>query len=156
MTISENIFELLKRRGMSQKEFSERTGIAQSTISDWKRKKTNPVSEKILIICQVLEVTPYELLGGTEGRGERSNPSDVIIVDKNTEHGEIICEYLSMDDRMQQRLIGYMKALQELVEKDQKLGRKVKAAKTGKKEKSVNKKAASDKKADNKKVFDFV
>ena len=38
MTISENIFELLKRRGMSQKEFSERTGIAQSTISDWKRK----------------------------------------------------------------------------------------------------------------------
>ena len=96
MTISENIFELLKRRGMSQKEFSERTGIAQSTISDWKRKKTNPVSEKILIICEVLEVTPYELLGGTDGRGERSNPSDVIIIDKNTEHGEIICEYLAM------------------------------------------------------------
>jgi transcriptional regulator with XRE-family HTH domain len=35
---------------MTQKEFSEATGIAQSSISDWKRKKTNPVSEKILII----------------------------------------------------------------------------------------------------------
>ena len=41
---------------MSQKEFSEKTGIAQSSISDWKRKKTNPVSEKILIICSVLDV----------------------------------------------------------------------------------------------------
>ena len=47
MTISERIFELLEKRGMSQKEFSEKTGIAQSSISDWKRKKTNPVSEHI-------------------------------------------------------------------------------------------------------------
>ena len=57
---------------MSQKEFSERTGIAQSSISDWKRKRTNPVSEKILIICEVLEVTPYELLAGTDGVGSRN------------------------------------------------------------------------------------
>ena len=39
-TISDRIFELLKERGMSQKEFAEKTGIAESTISDWKRKKT--------------------------------------------------------------------------------------------------------------------
>ena len=30
MTISERIFNLLNERDMSQKEFSERTGIAQS------------------------------------------------------------------------------------------------------------------------------
>ena len=54
MTISERIFELLEQRGMSQKEFSEKTGIAQSSISDWKRKKTNLVSGKILIISSVL------------------------------------------------------------------------------------------------------
>ena len=101
---------------MSQREFSELTGIAQSTISDWKRKKTNPVSEKILIICEVLNVTPYELLSGTDGMGGRSNPADVIVVDKHTEHGKIICDFLSMDDRMQQRMIGYMKALQEMDE----------------------------------------
>ena len=82
MTISERIFELLDKRGMSQKEFSEKTGIAQSSISDWKRKKTNPVSEKILIICNVLDVTPYELLGGTDGVGSRSNPSDMILIQR--------------------------------------------------------------------------
>ena len=90
MTISERIFELLDKRGMSQKEFSEKTGIAQSSISDWKRKKTNPVSEKILIICNVLDVTPYELLGGTDGVGSRSNPSDMILIDKNSGSGSAI------------------------------------------------------------------
>ncbi len=66
MTISERIFELIKERGYTQKEFSKRTGIAESTISDWKKKGTNPVSDKILIICKVLEVSPYFLLSGSE------------------------------------------------------------------------------------------
>ena len=35
MTVSEKIFEILNERGMSQKEFSEKTGISQSSISDW-------------------------------------------------------------------------------------------------------------------------
>ena len=116
MTISEKIFELLDKRGMSQKEFSERTGIAQSSISDWKRKKTNPVSEKILIICEVLNVTPYELLEGTDGEGTRSNPSDMILLEKNSEYGKVFCEFMSMDRGSQNRILGYMKALQDTKE----------------------------------------
>ena len=114
MTISERIFKLLQERGMSQKEFSNRTGIAQSSISDWKRKKTNPVSEKILIICDVLDVTPYELLGATEGEGKRSNPSEVIVVEKGSETGRMLEEYLGMSEKYQERLLGYMHALQEM------------------------------------------
>ena len=68
MIISERIFQVLKEKRISQKYFSEQTGIAQSTISDWKRKKTNPASDKIMAICNVLELTPYELLEGTESR----------------------------------------------------------------------------------------
>ena len=114
MTISERIFDLLEQRKMSQKEFSERTGIAQSSISDWKRKKTNPVSEKILIICEVLNVTPYELLGGTDGQGTRSNPSEIIIIEKDSEFGRFAVDFLSMDKGMQGRLLGYMEALRAL------------------------------------------
>lgn len=51
MLISERIFLLMDKNGLSQKEFSEQTGISQSTISDWKRKKTNPSADKILKIC---------------------------------------------------------------------------------------------------------
>lgn len=118
MTISERIFNLLEERGMSQKEFSDKTGIAQSSISDWKRKKTNPVSEKILIICDVLDVTPYELLGATEGKGRRSNPSEVIVLEKSSEVGKLMNSYLSMEEKQQLRLLGYMRALTETKNED--------------------------------------
>ena len=49
-TISDKIFELLKEKGMSQKEFAQRTGIAESSISDWKKKRTNPVSEEFTLV----------------------------------------------------------------------------------------------------------
>ena len=120
MTISEKIFELLDKRGMSQKEFSEKTGIAQSSISDWKRKKTNPVSEKILIICSVLDVTPYELLGGTDGIGSRSNPSEYILVTKNSEYGRALMQFLELEKGMQGRLLGYMQALSEIQREEKK------------------------------------
>ena len=42
MTISEKIFKILDENRMTQKEFSHRTGIPQSTISDWRKKNTNP------------------------------------------------------------------------------------------------------------------
>jgi len=120
MIISERIFDLLQKQGMSQKEFSEKTGIAQCTISDWKRKKTNPVSEKILIICEVLGVTPYELLGGTTEKGSRSNPSSVVIIDKESEFGQIMVDIASMDTRERERLLGYIAALKKASNKSKK------------------------------------
>lgn len=99
MTISARIFELIKECGMTQKEFSIATGIAQGSISDWKRRGTNPVSEKILIIWKVLNVTLEELLSGTDGKGKRSNPSEFILVDKNTEMGKFFEEVQNMDEK---------------------------------------------------------
>ena len=114
MTISEKIFDLIKERGMTQKEFAQKTGISQSSISDWKRKKTNPVSEKILIICETLKVTPYELLSGTDGEGKRSNRADLLLLEKGSEEGQLIMEYMSMDQDARGRILGYIKALKEL------------------------------------------
>lgn len=98
---------------MSQKEFSQKTGIGQSSISDWKRKKTNPVSEKILIICETLGVTPYELLSGTDGEGKKSNPSEVIMVEKDSELGRFLVEFQQLDENKKGRVFGYLKALSE-------------------------------------------
>ena len=68
MLISERIYKYLEEKGMSQLEFANRTGISQSTVSDWRRKGTNPSADKIMIICEVLEISPYELLQGTENK----------------------------------------------------------------------------------------
>lgn len=111
MTISERIFELLKEKKMSQKMFSEATGISQSSISDWKKKKTNPVSDKILIICEVLEVSPEELLSGTENNGKRSNPSEYLVLDKASELGRFVIGIQNLDQSKRDRLMGYYAAL---------------------------------------------
>ena len=58
MTVSDRIFMKMEELSMTQKEFSEKTGILQSTISEWKKRKTNPLSDKIMPICEVLGVTP--------------------------------------------------------------------------------------------------
>jgi len=118
-TISGRIFELLKERNMSQKEFAQKTGIAESTISDWKKKKTNPVSDKILIICEVLGVTPYELLSGAEHTGQRSRENVTYVIDKGTELGILIESYQQLEGNMQRRLLGYLEALQELQKEKQ-------------------------------------
>ena len=113
-TISDRIFELLKERKMSQKEFAKRTGIAESSISDWKKKRTNPVSDKILIISEVLGVSPYYLLSGAENGGERSRENRLYVISKDSELGNQVETYQRLDQAMQKRLIGYMEALSEL------------------------------------------
>ena len=61
MQISSKVFSILSDRGISQKEFSKMTGIAESTICDWKRKGFNPSAGKISIICKALGISPVEL-----------------------------------------------------------------------------------------------
>ena len=109
MIISERIFMLLKEKGISQKEFSEATGIAQSTISDWKRKKTNPASDKIMAICDVLEIDPVTLLSGTEN--ENFKKLDYLVLEKGSPEYEVAISYREMDPRTKSRLEGYIAAL---------------------------------------------
>ncbi len=111
MVISDRIFKLLKEKGISQKEFSEKTGIPQSTISDWKRKNVNPASDKIMIICEVLEISPSALLTGI-GDDTYVTPEHIII-DKEGDEFRLITGYRELDERRKERLIGYMEALQE-------------------------------------------
>ena len=109
MIISEKIFCLLEQKGITQKEFSEKTGISQSTISDWKRKKTNPSSDKILKICETLHVTPYELL--SERSDIVENRMDYLIA-LNDEEAIVLEGFRNIDARKKERLLGYLAALQ--------------------------------------------
>lgn len=118
MMISQRIFELLEEKKISQKEFSEKTGIAQSTISDWKRKKTNPASDKILLICEALRVTPYELLSGTR---DGYAGSDYVLIGKGTDEHMLIEQYRSFKQMDKGRILGYMQLLREMNEQEKKL-----------------------------------
>ena len=99
---------------MTQKEFAQRTGIAESSISDWKKKRTNPKSDKILIICEVLGVSPYELLSGAEHTGNSSREHETYVISKGTDDGMLVESYEKLDPDLQKRLLGYLEALKEL------------------------------------------
>lgn len=100
---------MLKERGLTQKAFSIQTGISQSTISDWKTKKTNPASDKIMVICDVLGISPYELLTGTEGGGARK--MEYVIVDKESDDYILLENYHDLSQESQKHLLAYAKTL---------------------------------------------
>ena len=91
-------------------DFSKATGIAQSTISDWKRKKTNPSADKIMIICNVLKVTPYELLQDTVQSVEEL---DYRVVTKGTKEYDLLIEMEGLKKSQKERLLGYIEALKQ-------------------------------------------
>lgn len=117
MLISERIYKYMEEKKISQLEFAKRTGISQSTVSDWRRKGTNPSADKIMIICEVLGVTPYDLLLGTENRKMKEympyKDVDYVIVNKDSKEYVLLETYQRMDHSMQKRLESYMKALKD-------------------------------------------
>lgn len=113
MTISQKIFDILDTKGISQKDFSIATGIPQSTISDWRKKNTNPASDKILIICETLDVTPYELLSNVKEEGSRANKVNCRLVADGTQESILLEAYESLGTKMRERLMGYIEALKE-------------------------------------------
>ena len=110
MIISERIFMLMEEKGVTQLELAERTGIAQSTISDWKRKKTNPSADKIMSICDVLDVSPFEVLQDTihsKGAGE----IDFLIASEGTAEYDVLKKMEKLNKKTKEELKTYVKNL---------------------------------------------
>ena len=99
---------------MTQVEFAKQVGIATSTISEWKKKKTNPAADKIMNICNVLQITPEQLLTGKGIEGEeeiaaaspesRFTPYDI----------QLIEDFHGLKEEQQKRLVTYMEALKKI------------------------------------------
>lgn len=114
MTVSERILKVLKERNMTQAEFAKLVGIASSTISEWKKRKTNPTVEKIMDICNVLQITPEQLLTGIGIEDEeeiaassperRFTPQDIRMIE----------DYHALKEEQQRRLVAYMEALKKI------------------------------------------
>ena len=114
MLISERIFKLLKERNMTQAEFAKRAGIACSTVSEWKKRKTNPSADKIMDICAVLEVTSEQLLSGKgldekDGQAESEREVRITPVD-----WQIIEDYHGLQKAQRERLLAYVEVLKQL------------------------------------------
>lgn len=117
MIISERIFKILKDKNMSQNAFAKAVGLSGSTISDWKTKKTNPTAEKIMPICEVLGVTPEQLLTGKgiDEDYEECKPKKVRGgIELSRFDIQIIEDFHGLKEAQRKRLLKYMEALKQI------------------------------------------
>ena len=72
MTIGERILQIIKEKGLKQKDLAEHLGTKPSTVNGWSKPNRNPSSELIIPICEFLDVTPEFLLTGKEKKSDVS------------------------------------------------------------------------------------
>jgi transcriptional regulator with XRE-family HTH domain len=58
--------ELIKQKGLSAYKVAKDTGISQTTLSDWKRGRSIPKTDKLQKIADYLGVTLDYLLGNEQ------------------------------------------------------------------------------------------
>ena len=105
MYIYEKIFARLEELHMSQIELSRRTGIATSTISDWRKKKINPQADKLVDICKALDMALADLLCDEEDKKSKIMTSDYIF-----DEDLLIERIINSSDEFKRRVISYIEA----------------------------------------------
>ena len=80
---------IMKERKITQTELAKRTGIRQSSISDWLNDRYEPKQDKVYIIAKALNVSPAWLLGYDENIP--TNQTEGYYVDPETaEYAEML------------------------------------------------------------------
>jgi transcriptional regulator with XRE-family HTH domain len=106
----------MEKNNLSAREFSKRTGISYNTVTDWKRKGTNPSADKIMDICYVLKVTPETIL---IGHGYDKALDDPLIFDKlqDPQERRLLESYRILSNKQRKLLWQYMEVLSQLTPK---------------------------------------
>ncbi|MEA4947084.1 MAG: S24 family peptidase [Oscillospiraceae bacterium] len=73
--------QLLRETGLSAYQFSKRAGIAQSTLSDWKRGVSRPRNDKMNIIAKYFGVSVEYLMGEADERNPEAKKEPAVRAD---------------------------------------------------------------------------
>lgn len=95
MTINERFFSLLKESKLKQKEFCEKAGISEKTVSAWKSRKSDLPASAISTIADVLGVSPLFLLVGDKA---------LTVAQLSDEEKELLSNYAALDNRGKHKL----------------------------------------------------
>ena len=66
MNVADRIFELRKRKGLSQEELANEIGVSRQAISKWESEQSTPDIDKIRELCKIFNVSADYLLNGEE------------------------------------------------------------------------------------------
>lgn len=62
MNIGEKIYNLRKKKNMSQEELASVLNVSRQTISKWETGESNPDIDKIVPLCNFFEISTDEFL----------------------------------------------------------------------------------------------
>ena len=116
MTIGERIFKIMNEKNISMPELSRMTGISRHTIFDWQRRNTNPGADKIMVICEALQITPEELLVGKQDNEKPEYDHSIITDDIEM---QIMKECQGLSEAKKKRLLAYVSMLQNTKEREE-------------------------------------
>ena len=81
---------IMKERKITQTELAKRTGIRQSSISDWLNDRYEPKQDKVYIIAKALNVSPAWLLGYDENIPTNEQSSNYYLDAETAEYAEML------------------------------------------------------------------
>lgn len=81
---------IMKERKITQTELAKRTGIRQSSISDWLNDRYEPKQDKVYIIAKALNVSPAWLLGYDENIPTNKQSSNYYLDAETAEYAEML------------------------------------------------------------------
>ncbi len=88
MSLGERLYELRKKKGLSQEEVAEKLNVTRQSVSKWETDESKPDFDKIIPICELFEISSNELLSGT--KEEKEEEEEVEIVKDNKKKKAII------------------------------------------------------------------
>ncbi len=62
--LGERLYELRRKKNMSQEDMAEKLNVSRQTISKWETNQSQPDFDKIIPICQLFDISSEELLTG--------------------------------------------------------------------------------------------
>lgn len=87
--LSERIYTLRRKAGLSQEQLAERVGVSRQAISKWEGGLSVPELEKLSALSEVFGVTLDELVNGDPS--VRSEPEESPPVKSESRPGIILC-----------------------------------------------------------------
>lgn len=89
----DNIFEIMKERGLTAYRVSKDTGISQASIADWRKGRSKPKIDKLKILAEYFGVSLASLTGESNecDDTQRIQAQNGYYVDKETaEYAEML------------------------------------------------------------------
>ena len=78
MTICERMFEIMEQKGITAYAICQKTGLNNSTLSNWKARNTDPPAKYIVQLCEILGCSIDYLLTGIDQRSGVNTRGDAI------------------------------------------------------------------------------